>query len=115
MPYLFFALIIYIGIVQLISIGVEHEKAPEAPEYSRSHVIFGLNVMRPCPNGTEFTAISHVQYSGLRPYIVGYSMPFGMYSFMLQLKGFFKDSIGNKSNSTIRPVDALHTFRNDKI
>jgi hypothetical protein len=40
---------------------------------------------------TEVTSISHVQYANVLPYIVSYSMPFGMYSFMLQLKSIFSE------------------------
>ena len=82
-----------------MSAAVNHSSVPVTDTYLRSKIIFGLNIMRPIPRDnttsglnlslTEVTTISHVQYAGVSPYIVGYSMPFGMYSFMLQLKRLF--------------------------
>ena len=74
--------------------AVSHKAALETEEFLRSKVIFGLNVIKPfgpdndCTQ-TEIVSISHVQYTGISPYIVSYSMPFGMYSYMLQLKSIF--------------------------
>ena len=84
--------------MQLLSAAVNHTAVPVSDAYLRSKIIFGLNIMRPVKfendtmsNSssvamTDVTTISHAQYAGVSPYIVGYSMPFGMYSFMLQLK-----------------------------
>lgn len=80
--------------------AVNHTAAPVTEAYVRSKILFGLNVMRPIENTnssvgsdniTEMTSISHVQYANVSPYLVGYSMPFGMYSFMLQLKSLFSE------------------------
>eukprot|EP01041_Mallomonas_annulata_P013275 gene13275-28107_t len=84
------------GTVMVITKGVEHPLVPRNREHVRSEIIFGLNVLRPVlndPSKTEFTAISHVKYSSLHPYIVSKGALQGTVNFIRSLKS----AVGDRS------------------
>ncbi len=60
---------------KLISVNIDHPLVPESPQFGRSKIIFGLNIMTKNNNNstkdsTEFISISNVQYAGIHPYFL---------------------------------------------
>ena len=56
------------GMALVISRAVEHPDVPVRTDFARSHIIFGLNALIPCPNNpeqTEYISINHVKYGGI--------------------------------------------------
>jgi hypothetical protein len=73
----------------LVSKSVVHDYAPETENFTRSRILFGVNILTPCRENrqkTEFISISHIKYTGIHPYIVYKSAYQGVIGYTKKLK-----------------------------
>ncbi|RYH12578.1 hypothetical protein EON65_37895 [archaeon] len=75
--------------IVILSKSVVHDKVPESDDYSRSEIIFGMNVLMPCSSDhtkTDMTSINHVKYKGIPPFFVSRSALPGTVGYLKRLK-----------------------------
>jgi hypothetical protein len=80
--------------VLIVSRGVRCPQVPIHSDYSRSEIIFGLNILTPSKNDnqkTDFETISHVRYAGTHPFIASKSALQGALTYFRSLKAAIKD------------------------
>jgi hypothetical protein len=73
----------------ILSKAADHKKVPIHKDFSRSEIIFGLNILRPCATDsskTDFTSINHVRYHGIPSFFAWRSGYGGTVSYLKQLK-----------------------------
>jgi hypothetical protein len=73
----------------IVSKAVQCPDVPPHPDYSRSEVIFGLNILTPLKDDnskTEFMTISHVRYKGIHPFLAWRSALQGSLTYFKSLK-----------------------------
>eukprot|EP01039_Chlorochromonas_danica_P006438 gene6438-7100_t len=81
-----------------------HDKVPKLKDFSRSEILFGLSILRPCATDsskTDYTLINHVKYPGVPPFLVSRSCYTGALTYLKQLKAGaakFRASGGNGGN-----------------
>lgn len=81
------------GEAMIISKGIEDPRVPIKSDFSRSEVIFALQVLCPSKHDeskTEFTTISHVKYAGTHPFLAWRSAFQGSVSYFRHLKSTIK-------------------------
>ncbi len=81
------------SLTTIVSGSVECPEIPPHPDYSRSQVIFGMNILAPVqadPSKTHFTTISHVKYSGIHPFLAWRSALQGSITYFKSLKAAIK-------------------------
>lgn len=73
----------------IISKGTNHIKAPLTKDFSRSEIIFSMNILTPSKSDkskTDFTTINHVRYAGTMPYLASKTGFQGTVNYLKQLK-----------------------------
>lgn len=74
--------------------SVEHPDIPLQKDYSRSKIVFSLNLLRDISHEdsssphTELTTISHVSYTGVLPFLVNGRAYQGIIDLMTALDSF---------------------------
>jgi hypothetical protein len=78
----------------IVTKSIEHDLVPKHPDYTRSEMYLGVNIIEPLksdPRKSEITIINHVRYSGIPPFLATRNFYTGTTNYLKQLKKAARD------------------------
>jgi hypothetical protein len=78
----------------IVTKSTEHHLVPKHPDYTRSEIFLGVNIIEPLesdPRKSEITSINHVRYVGIPPFVATRNFFTGTTNYFKQLKTAARD------------------------